>query len=184
MTDAERAALVRAKNREQVLSQDLIVVGGGNTDMLLYMLRRHGLDAILHEAYEKGIVLFGLSAGGIYPTRGGSTDSFHSVALQPLDSGLGWLHFLFSPRHQAGMRRPLLKRIMEGSNLGCNVYTFSHAYAADDGVSLVFENEQLVDVVSDRPGALGYELKLELTNGSLVARKTAVETKLPTRLLP
>ena len=49
--------------RDFVCSQDLIFVGGGNTANLLAVWRVHGLDDILREAWESGVVLAGLSAG-------------------------------------------------------------------------------------------------------------------------
>ena len=49
--------------RDHVLSRDVIFVGGGNTANMLAVWRVHGLDQILREAWEAGIVLAGSSAG-------------------------------------------------------------------------------------------------------------------------
>src|SRR5258708_29183844 len=51
--------------RAFVLSQDVVYVGGGNTVNLLAVWRSHGLDAILAEAWNSGIVLCGISAGAL-----------------------------------------------------------------------------------------------------------------------
>ena len=51
--------------RELVLAQDAIYVGGGNVANMLAIWRVHGFGAILREAWERGIVLFGVSAGMI-----------------------------------------------------------------------------------------------------------------------
>ena len=48
-----------------LLSQDLIYVGGGSVVSLLGVWRAHGIDEILREAWESGIVLCGLSAGSL-----------------------------------------------------------------------------------------------------------------------
>jgi dipeptidase E len=48
-----------------LLSQDLIYVGGGSVVSLLGAWRAHGIDAILREAREAGVVLCGLSAGSL-----------------------------------------------------------------------------------------------------------------------
>src|SRR5271154_4876780 len=46
-----------------VLSQDLIVVSGGNSKSLLGVWREWGLDKVLRKAYEQGVILAGGSAG-------------------------------------------------------------------------------------------------------------------------
>ncbi len=51
--------------KEHLLSQDIIFVGGGNTRSMLALWREWGMDEVLHEAYEKGIILCGSSAGAI-----------------------------------------------------------------------------------------------------------------------
>jgi peptidase E len=51
--------------RKFILSQDVIFVGGGNTANLLAVWRLHGLDRILREAWRRGVVLSGVSAGMI-----------------------------------------------------------------------------------------------------------------------
>lgn len=51
--------------KEKILDQDLIYVGGGNTKSMLALWREWKLDQCLMEAYNKGIVLSGISAGAI-----------------------------------------------------------------------------------------------------------------------
>ena len=51
--------------RRHLLSQDLIYVGGGSVVSLLGVWRAHGIDAILREAWEAGVILCGLSAGSL-----------------------------------------------------------------------------------------------------------------------
>ena len=51
--------------RAHLLSQDVIYVGGGSVISLLGVWRAHGIDAILREAWEAGVVLCGLSAGSL-----------------------------------------------------------------------------------------------------------------------
>src|ERR1700753_545212 len=49
--------------RRHLLSQDLIYVGGGSVVSLLGVWRAHGIDEILRECWEAGVILCGLSAG-------------------------------------------------------------------------------------------------------------------------
>jgi len=61
---------------EKVFSQDIIYVGGGNTKSMLAVWKEWNLHNILHNAYEKGIVMSGVSAGAICWFERGITDSF------------------------------------------------------------------------------------------------------------
>jgi len=61
--------------REKILSADLVYVGGGNTLSMMKRWRLLGVDKMLKEAYNKGIVLSGLSAGGICWFEYGHSDS-------------------------------------------------------------------------------------------------------------
>jgi len=61
---------------EKVLTQDIIYVGGGNTKSMLAVWKEWNLHNILQNAYEKGIVMSGVSAGAICWFDKGITDSF------------------------------------------------------------------------------------------------------------
>ena len=67
----------RTENLEdKVLTQDIIYVGGGNTKSMLAVWKEWNLHNILKNAYEKGIVMSGVSAGAICWFEKGITDSF------------------------------------------------------------------------------------------------------------
>src|SRR5580704_13188189 len=72
--------------RSHLLAQDIIWVGGGSTANLLALWRVHGLDLILRECWEAGVVLGGVSAGSLCWHVGGTTDSF-GLPLQPVTNG-------------------------------------------------------------------------------------------------
>lgn len=134
-----------------VFTQDAIFVGGGNTRSLLALWREWGLDAILRDAYERGIVLGGVSAGMICWFEFGVTDSVPG-ALTPLKC-LGWLPGSACPHYDKETeRRPSFQRLIaEGAIPG--------GYAADDGVSLHFVDDALARVISARPDARAYRLE-------------------------
>ncbi len=60
---------------EAILSSDLVYVGGGNTLKMMRRWRRLGVDVLLRQAYDRGIVLSGVSAGAICWFRYGHSDS-------------------------------------------------------------------------------------------------------------
>ena len=69
--------LSRTENLEdKVFAQDIIYVGGGNRKSMLAVWKEWNLYEILQNAYEKGIVLSGVSAGAICWFDKGITDSY------------------------------------------------------------------------------------------------------------
>ncbi len=67
----------RTENLEdKVLSQDIIYVGGGNTKSMLAVWKEWNLHEILQNAYNKGIIMSGVSAGAICWFDKGITDSY------------------------------------------------------------------------------------------------------------
>jgi peptidase E len=98
--------MARLPLREIVPSQDIVYVGGGSMRNLLAIWRVHGLDLLLREAWERGIVLAGLSAGAMCWFQGAVTTSFGAPVAT---TGLGWLPGSFSV-HADGEpdRRPIL----------------------------------------------------------------------------
>jgi peptidase E len=79
---------LRRPLRDVVLSQDVIYVGGGSMRNLLAIWQVHGLDRMLRDAWERGVVLAGLSAGAMCWLEGGVTTS--SGAPEPTP-GLGFM---------------------------------------------------------------------------------------------
>ncbi len=148
-----------------VMAQTVFYVGGGSTVNLLAVWRLHGLDRLLREAWNAGAILAGISAGGICWFEAYLTDSM-GRELAPRQDGLGFLpgsacpHFSDEPG-----RRPTYQRLIaEG---------FPGGVAIDDGAALHFRGRELVDVVSERPGAQAYRISRRegrLTEEPLQAR--------------
>ena len=65
----------REELEERILSADLVYVGGGNTLKMMRRWRRLGVDRVLEEAWRRGTVLCGLSAGCICWFSWGHSDS-------------------------------------------------------------------------------------------------------------
>lgn len=129
---------------EIVLEQDVVYVGGGSMRNLLAIWRAHGLDQILIEAWRRGTVLAGISAGAMCWFQGGVTCS--SGAPEPL-AGLGLLPGSLTVHADGEPERlPVwLANVRSGELPG--------GWAADDGVGLLFGAGALERVVSSRPGA-------------------------------
>ncbi len=155
--------------RAHLLAQDVVWVGGGSVANLLAVWRTHGLDEVLRECWEQGVVLAGVSAGSICWYLGGPTDSF-GFDLRPSPPGLGLLPYGNGVHYDSeDQRRPLLHRLV-----GEQVLPTSHA--TDDGVGIVYEGTEIAEVVADRPGVAAYVVE-RCPDGSVE------ETRLQPRLL-
>ena len=147
-----------------LLDQDVIYVGGGNSLNMLAVWRVHGVDVALARAYQAGIVMCGLSAGGLCWFEAGVTDSLGDQ-LSALDNALGLLPGSFCPHYDGDpRRRPTYQRLVrEGMAPG---------YAADVGAALHFVDGALSEIVSSRPQAAAY--RLERHGGEAQERKLVV----------
>lgn len=88
-----------------VMQHDILYVGGGNTRNMLSLWKEWGLDTILKEAYKKGIILAGVSAGSICWFEEGVTDSMNNN-LSKIDC-LGFLTGSNCPHYDGeSNRRP------------------------------------------------------------------------------
>ena len=123
----------RREIEEKIIGADLIYVGGGNTLKMLKTWRKNGVDRLLANAYKKGIVLSGLSAGAICWFRYGCSDSrrFSNPEDSSLmrTSGLGLVNLTVSPHHVSEPHRDKgLVKLME-KTLGVGI-------ALDDNCAL------------------------------------------------
>jgi peptidase E len=134
--------------RDHLLSQDLIYVGGGSVISLLGVWRAHGIDEVLREAWQAGVVLCGLSAGSLC-WFAEAHSGFHGAPRRV--DGLGLLPFSNSVHYEPGSDhgRAYHGLLCEGMRAG---------YAAQDGAALHFVGEELSRVVASRPESRGYRL--------------------------
>ncbi len=141
-----------------VLDKDIIYVGGGNTRNLLALWREWGLDKIFKKAWEKGILLSGVSAGSICWFEEGVTDSIPG-SLTRLQC-LGFLKGSNCPHYDGEKeRRPAYHRLLAEKKI-------RKGYAADDGVAIHFIGNAIVRIVSSRPDGRAYRVGLK--NGKVV----------------
>ena len=103
----------RAEIRKKIFSSDIVYVVGGNTLKMMRLWRRLGVDAILKEAWQKGIVLSGLSAGSICWFQFGHSDSMSFYNPKKWKyikvRGLGFIRGVHCP-HYDGKTRGISRR--------------------------------------------------------------------------
>ncbi|WP_406376063.1 peptidase E [Streptomyces sp. NBC_00647] len=154
--------------RAFLLSQDVVYVGGGNTANLLAVWRVHGVDRLLCEAYDRGTLLCGISAGANCWAAGSHTDSFGPLTSLP--DGLGLLSGSVCPHYDTEPgRRPSYRAAVATGGLPAG-------WALEDGVGALFTDGVLTEAVTRTPRAHLYRVE---PDGLSAARERA----LPCRLL-
>jgi dipeptidase E len=154
--------------RALLLGQDVIYVGGGSLLNLLAIWRAHGLDAILREAWERGVVLSGISAGSMCWFAAGVTTGY---GVPRAVEGLGFLpasnsvHFGSEPERRGCFFDAVRSELAPPG------------YAVDDGVGLLFCGVDLEEAVTARPRGGAWWVDAD-------GRGSAVETLVEARQLP
>ncbi len=100
--------------RNQIMDQDVIFVGGGNTKSMLAIWKEWDMDNLLNDAYNEGIIMSGVSAGAICWFTNGITDSWdNELNLLPcLDfiSGTCCPHYDEEPSRIPYVKKVILER--------------------------------------------------------------------------
>lgn len=123
------------KIQGKLMNADLIYVGGGNTIFMLDTWRKTGFLEMILDAYNRGVIIAGLSAGAICWFEKIYTDSVEGSKYAVSD-GLGILKGMMSPHYDD---RPEFDDIAKNLPL---------AYAVENKSALVFEDETLVKTLS------------------------------------
>lgn len=138
---------------EVLLSVDGIVCSGGNTLNQQVIWKAHGIDVILRQAWDRGIVLGGASAGSLCWFEEGTTDS-RPKELSIVQC-LGFLKGSHSPHYDAEPgRRPLYQKLIGSGQM-------KPGYACDNDAGIYFEDNTVKRVVSTRDAAKVYYVNVE-----------------------
>jgi dipeptidase E len=153
--------------RTHLLAQDVIYVGGGSLVSLLGTWRAHGIDDALHEAWRRGVVLCGGSAGSLC-WFSHALSGFHEGPPRRLE-GLGFLPWSNAVHYtdEPGRRDAFLEAVGAGMPPG---------YGVGDAAALHFVGTDLAEVISSRPEARARYVSADGAGGAL-------ERELPVRFL-
>jgi dipeptidase E len=137
---------------EVLLSMDGIVASGGNTLNQQAIWKAQGIDVVLKEAWDRGIVLGGASAGSLCWFEEGTTDS-RPKALSIVQC-LGFLKGSHSPHYdREAERRPLYQKLIASGEM-------KPGYACDNDAGIFFQDNEVKRVVSTRADAKVYYVSL------------------------
>ena len=115
---------------------DVIYVGGGDTVFMMRSWAETGVLPLIQEAYKRGVILAGLSAGAICWFSDIYTDSalVNGDEKYAMFKGLGWKKGVISPHYNS--------RMLDFDKIVC--YNYACAYGVEDNAALVIENGEIV----------------------------------------
>jgi len=123
----------------EVMAADLVYVGGGNTPAMVAVWREFGFDRALHDAWQDGTVLSGISAGANCWFEHYVTDSVPGGGVR---AGLGWIKGTFCPHLDSEpWRQPVLAGVPNAP-----------AYGVREGSMMLVRLGAEPEFVADKPG--------------------------------
>ena len=128
---------------------DVIYVGGGDTVFMIESWKQSGLLDLMKDAYERGVIIAGLSAGAICWFSNIYTDSLKTDdgVKYAMFKGLGWIDGVVSPHYN--------QRVDDFDKIVAE--NFDTAYGIEDDSALLIEDGEVVGALS--AGGNVYRLK-------------------------
>ena len=132
-----------------LLSKDIVYIGGGNTVFMLEIWKKNKLEHIFKDAYEKGIILSGISAGAVCWFDWILSDSV-GPGFNPL-RGINLISGSCTPHSSNIERMKQFESDIKNNKL-------PNGIAIDDGVAVLFIDGKPTEVYSSRKNHTAYFL--------------------------
>lgn len=145
--------LTKDELRNAVLRTDIVYVGGGDTKTMIELWKKSGLDEILKEAFESGVVISGLSAGANAWFKYCSSDSLkilyedETAPMIELEC-LGWFDLFAVPHYDDKKeyvnREEHLKECLEKrkDKIGLGISNYAAIEIKDDEYRIIVSDER------------------------------------------
>jgi dipeptidase E len=138
---------------DNLLNADLIYIPGGYAQATVGCWRAASWDVVLREAWENGVILAGMCAGGMSFTRQYANRWMHKPGV---GEGLGFLDISLTVHAQHPLYEPVGSIFRHGIRDGLIVA----GYQLQDGFAARFRGSDLVECITcDPPDASGWFLE-------------------------
>lgn len=136
--------------RSKIFTSDIIYIGGGNTARMMRIFKRNKVNEYLKQAYERGIILTGLSAGAMCYFTNGYSDSNRSTNPQAslcLVKCLDIIPYCFCPHYNEEERKSFDEFV---------AYKNFNGLALEDNTALVYIDGQIKGIIRSDDNYSGY----------------------------
>ncbi len=136
---------------EKIQKADIIYVGGGDTQYMLDEWKKSGLDKLILDAYDRGVVLCGLSAGAIcwfekahsdYMIMEGKADEYAVIDGLGIQKGVCVPHFSEKDRQDSWekMKNDFPYALCIENDCGVYIEDGEIKFAVGDNNAYIYEN--------------------------------------------
>lgn len=161
--------LTKKEIRDKILNSDIIYVGGGNTLKMMKIWRKIGVDKVLKQAHNKGVVLSGLSAGSICCFDSGHSDSMSFYNPKKWKyikvKGLGLIKGIHCPHYGSSKlgvpRKKHFQNMIKASG--------GFGIAIEDNCAIEFIDDKYFRIIASKPRAGAY--RVYKRNGEIVSER-------------
>lgn len=94
--------------KDKISNADIIYIGGGDSIKLINEIKEYKLDILLKEAYKKGTILVGISAGAILLSKEGFSDSLilrNESNKHSFVEGINLNNLIISPHYNSSIEK-------------------------------------------------------------------------------
>lgn len=142
--------------RDKIISADLIIVGGGQSEYMMDTWKKFNVDQYLIEAYNRGVVCIGGSAGGMCWTYSAWNDFYELPdSIYKWFDGIDVIHIYYGPHFSnSALWAGFDKAVQSITNPKYNV-----GYAMENGTALVFIDGEIVKSIRENGTEHIYEYR-------------------------
>lgn len=152
--------------QKTILGTDIIYIGGGNVTYLMKVLSKTGVDKLLRQAYDKGIIMAGNSAGGCvwFDYYGNDEDDDFDGTFETFSpkKALGFVHGYFEPHWDTKTEEGIAKdSVSKNTVQRMLIKNNISGYGVDEGAALMIQTDgdkQTITEIISKNGAKIYKL--------------------------
>ena len=157
------------KVKEKLDWADIIYEGGGDTRIMIALWKKTGFDKLLYQAWNKGKVICGISAGAVCWFK--SCNSYNEInnTFEKIE-GLVWINLHLTPHcDEKGRYASSKKQLKESSLIGVMLSNCAALEIVDNMYKLI--------VCKSNIGQIGYGIKAHWNNNKYKEEKIIISNK-------
>ena len=131
--------------KDKISNADIIYIGGGDSIKLINEIKEYKLDILLKEAYKKGTILVGISAGAILLSKEGFSDSLilrNESNKHSFIEGINLNNLIISPHYNSSIEKTNELKEQIASRKVYGLENCTALKIEDDKISIIKSNSE------------------------------------------
>ena len=131
--------------KDKISNADIIYIGGGDSIKLINEIKEYKLDILLKEAYKKGTILVGISAGAILLSKEGFSDSLilrNESNKHSFVEGINLNNLIISPHYNSSIEKTNELKEQVASRKVYGLENCTALKIEDDKISIIKSNSE------------------------------------------